>query len=165
VLGRDHLIRPLGLRFTRGRLTEAISPINLVLPRAKIRFHQINKDGQPDPVPQGGCGDRRRGRLIRQGLRIRSRQNEYIEIDPEELEAIAIESKRCDLVPNVPAGYFLGRWKGNFSLSIRSTCSASASQPAATFSNALFMYGSFACAARSLASAALCRYLSARSDI
>jgi hypothetical protein len=48
---------------------------------------------------------------------------------------------------------------------MRSTCSGSATQPAATFSNALFMDGSFACVARSLASAALYRYLPARSDI
>jgi hypothetical protein len=47
VLGRDHLIRPLGLRFSRGRLTEAISPINLVLPRAKIStFCRL----KPDPA-------------------------------------------------------------------------------------------------------------------
>jgi hypothetical protein len=66
---------------------------------------------------------------------------------------------------NGPSDYFSSSRTGGFSLSIRSACSASAIQPAATSSNAFFIDGFLACAARSLASAALCRYLSARSDI
>jgi hypothetical protein len=71
----------------------------------------------------------------------------------------------CSGCSSGPSDYFSSSRSENFSLSIRSTCSASATQPAATFSNALFMNGSLACAARSLASAALSRYLSARGDI
>jgi len=61
--------------------------------------------------------------------------------------------------------YFFRRGGEASFLSIHSTCSASTSQQAATSSNALFMDRSFACAARFLASAALCRYMSARGDI
>jgi len=49
--------------------------------------------------------------------------------------------------------------------SIHSVCSASSSQPRATSSNALFMDGLLVCAARFLASAALCRYSSDRDDM
>src|SRR6516164_293580 len=49
--------------------------------------------------------------------------------------------------------------------SIHSICSASSSQPRATSSNALFMDGLLVCAARFLASAALCRYSSDRDDM
>jgi DNA-binding transcriptional regulator YiaG len=45
---------------------------------------------------------------------------------------------------------------------MHSICSASSSQPRATSSNALFMDGLFVCAARFLASAALCLYSSDR---
>src|SRR5262249_18002756 len=45
-----------------------------------------------------------------------------------------------------------------------SICSASNSQPRATSSNALFMDGELVCAARFLASAALCRYSSDRDE-
>jgi hypothetical protein len=50
-------------------------------------------------------------------------------------------------------------------LPIHSSCSASPSQKAASYSNAIAMDGPFACAARCLASAALCRYISTRDDI
>ena len=46
-----------------------------------------------------------------------------------------------------------------------SICSASSSQPRATSSNAPFMDGLIVCAARFLASAALCRYSSDRDDM
>src|SRR5262249_55053002 len=46
-----------------------------------------------------------------------------------------------------------------------SICSASSSQPRATSSNALFMDELLVCAARFLASAALCRYSSDRDDM
>ena len=49
--------------------------------------------------------------------------------------------------------------------SIHSICSASTRQPLATSSNALLADRSFACAARFVASAALCRYISARDDM
>ena len=49
--------------------------------------------------------------------------------------------------------------------SIHSVCSASSSQPRATSSNALFMDRLLVWAARFLASAALCRYVSARDDM
>src|SRR6516164_2026722 len=49
--------------------------------------------------------------------------------------------------------------------SIHSICSASSSQPRATSSNALFMDGLLVCAARFLASPALCRYSSDRDDM
>jgi hypothetical protein len=49
--------------------------------------------------------------------------------------------------------------------SIHSICSASTSQLAAISSNALFIGGFFARAADRLASAALCRYMSARNDM
>jgi len=51
------------------------------------------------------------------------------------------------------------------SRSNHSICSASSSQPRATSSNALFMDGLLVCAARFLASAALCRYSSDRDDM
>jgi hypothetical protein len=59
---------------------------------------------------------------------------------------------------------FSSSCKGDLCRSIHSTCLASRSQPFATSSKARFKHGSLACAARSLASAALSRYLSARSD-
>src|SRR5262249_12339756 len=59
---------------------------------------------------------------------------------------------------------FSSSCKGDLCRSIHSTCSASGSQPFASSSKACFKHESLACAARSLASAALSRYLSARSD-
>jgi hypothetical protein len=49
--------------------------------------------------------------------------------------------------------------------SIHCICSASTSQPLATSSNAFFTDRFFVCAARFLASAAFCRYMSARDDM
>jgi hypothetical protein len=51
-----------------------------------------------------------------------------------------------------------------FRLSIHSTCSASSSQPRATSSYAVLMDGLLVCLARCRASAAFCRYMSARND-
>jgi hypothetical protein len=55
--------------------------------------------------------------------------------------------------------------RGDFCLSVHSICSARTRHPAATSSNALLMNGFFAFAALCLASAAFCRYMSARDDM
>ena len=49
---------------------------------------------QPHQISQGRCRQRRRGRIQRHHQGLRSRKGEYIELEPEELEAVAIESKR-----------------------------------------------------------------------
>jgi len=60
--------------------------------------------------------------------------------------------------------YFSSSLRGG-SRSTRSACSASAVQSASNCSNRPFMDSSFACAARFLASEALCRYSSDRDDM
>jgi DNA end-binding protein Ku len=52
------------------------------------------KNRQPHQIPQSRCRDRRRGRFIRHLKGYEVGKGQYIEIQPEELEAIAIESTR-----------------------------------------------------------------------
>jgi hypothetical protein len=78
---------------------------------------------------------------------------------------VSIRGRPSGVSVSVPSDYFSSLRAGDLCRSIHSICSASTSQPPATSSNALFMDGLFAFAALCLASAAFCRYMSARNDI